>query len=316
MDDFLKILLGVLTFVITSTLAYLFRMRQLYVVVPKLYRHSNLSKDGSICEVVVYNKGNQVEEDIVLNIDTNLKCELIASAAGDVTIEDGKLVVKRLHKSKNSSAILMVDNGIISNESIVSISSKATVGRVVKDIDSLPVNYASFFVLIILTCAILFGMFNIDKVMKTYDEYSKGRIVKEFSYLGEKGWSNLFKYSESEIRKSYSNSEFPIYFKNQKKVGKDNYYVFEIFNKTALPIEVSVNIVKDKESILSFEEKYKFFKNYKVDAFEKNEISIPSTNGINLDFKIKFANDFLYGIVFDVNKGVSNLDLIENKFNK
>lgn len=84
MENFEKITIGLVLFTVTSIIAYLFRMRQLYVVVPKLFRHSQISNEGSLCELLVYNKGNQVEEDIQVSLDPELKGELLASSSSDI----------------------------------------------------------------------------------------------------------------------------------------------------------------------------------------------------------------------------------------
>ena len=51
MDNVEKIAIGLVLFIVTSVVAYLFRMRQLYVATPKLFRHAPISQGGSLCEV-------------------------------------------------------------------------------------------------------------------------------------------------------------------------------------------------------------------------------------------------------------------------
>jgi len=75
-ENFDKVIIGLVLFAITSIVAYLFKMRQLYVSVPKLFRHASISKDGSLCELIIYNKGNQVEENIQVDFNPKLKGEL------------------------------------------------------------------------------------------------------------------------------------------------------------------------------------------------------------------------------------------------
>jgi len=113
MDTVEKIAVGIVLFVVTSVIAYLFRMRQLYVATPKLFRHAPVSAGGSLCEVIVYNRGNQTEEEVSVSVDPDLKAELLASNSADVSFEGARLRVSRLHRRCEVSAVLLVENGLL-----------------------------------------------------------------------------------------------------------------------------------------------------------------------------------------------------------
>lgn len=108
MDHLYKIIIGLILFVVSSIIAYLFKMRQLYVASPKLYRHAPVSSSGSLCEIIVYNKGNQSEENIKVNFDPDLKIELLASNSNDITLDGFTLNVDRLHKGCEVSVMLLL----------------------------------------------------------------------------------------------------------------------------------------------------------------------------------------------------------------
>ena len=46
MEHLEKVVIGLILFALTSVMAYLFRMRQLYVAAPKLYRHAPMNRPG------------------------------------------------------------------------------------------------------------------------------------------------------------------------------------------------------------------------------------------------------------------------------
>ena len=206
MDNLEKIFIPVIVFVITSIVAYLFRMRQLYVCVPKLYKESAISKNGSLCEIIIYNRGNQVEEDIKISLDQNLKTELLAASRHDVALINSVLTVERLHKGEEVSAILLAEEGILNNEKIVLASSKGAKAKLIKNAGDVPYNAAKSFV----SAVLLISMFPmIFYSFKLYEKYQVFRTEENLSFLYEKGWSGLNHYYSSEIRASYSNKEFP-----------------------------------------------------------------------------------------------------------
>lgn len=145
MENFEKVVVGLVLFVATSIVAYLFRMRQLYAAAPKLFRHAPISKNGSLCELIVYNRGNQVEEDIKVDLDPELKGELLASSSSDITLEGATMKIERLHKGCEASAMLLIENGFFDATKIISVSSKGTKGTVLKKVTDVPPNFAKAF---------------------------------------------------------------------------------------------------------------------------------------------------------------------------
>ncbi len=239
MENFEKIAIGLVLFVVTSIVAYLFRMRQLYVVVPKLFRHAQISQNGSLCELLVYNKGNQVEEDIQVTLDSELKGELLASSSSGISFDGSTLKIERLHKGMEASVVLLIERGLLDSAKIISVSSKGAKGRVVKKTSDMPPNYARAFLFLVFYVALIPVVLYGDKAYyRVKAAYVESQLVSSYKI----GWSNLGRYYDSDLRKSYSNQEFPIKaIRGNGKIDGSNMLEFEIYNKTALPMEVSVN---------------------------------------------------------------------------
>lgn len=237
MEELGKIGIGIFLFVITSITAYLFRMRQLYATSPKLYRHASISRDGSMCEVLVYNRGNQVEEDIRVDLPPELKCELVAASSPNISYKDSTLKIERLHKWQNASMLLLVENGIL-DVGKLSINSKHIAGRVVKTEDSVPPNYAAVFLGIVFMFCLMGGIFSVPTLWENgRDAYTKYKLAK----LMDGGWTGLESYVTSDLRDSYTDQEFPLRLESQKVDGKLLRATFAIHNKTALPLKVSAD---------------------------------------------------------------------------
>jgi len=232
MDNFEKIIAGILIFIITSILAYLFRMRQLYVATPKLFKHSSISNNGSLCEIVAFNRGNQVEADIQIDLDPDLKYELLATSSNNISLNSPTIYIERLHKDCEASMMLLVENGLFGSSNIKSISSKDTKGATYNNVSSIPPNYAKSFLFIIFAIGILPGFIYGQKL---YDKLNNMYVELQLESTYSQGWNNLSNYYSSDLRTSYSNQEFPVKFIKKKDKEKAE---FEIYNKTASTLKV------------------------------------------------------------------------------
>lgn len=296
MENFEKIAIGLVLFVLTSVVAYLFRMRQLYVASPKLFRHAPISKNGSLCELIVYNKGNQVEESIQVVLDPELKGELLASGSGDIALEGSTLKIERLHKGCEASVMLLIENGTLDSTKIVSISSKATKGSVLKKVTDVPPNFAKAFIFFVLVLgffpAMIYGTYAYDKIHGAYVRY-------QLKTAHDLGWSNLSKYYTSDLKKSYSNQEFPVRYLGRKTdVNKRNMLEFEAYNKTAVTLEITANKAESTPGDVTN------FSSADVLPMAKRSFTLVDPRGTNpsetagLKFTFKNGEEFLYNIDF------------------
>lgn len=299
MEQIEKIAIGLVLFVVTSIVAYLFRMRQLYVAVPKLYRHAPISKDGSLCEMIVYNRGNQVEESIQVDLDPELRGELIASSSADITFEGATMKIERLHKGSEASAMILIENGTFDATRIISVSSKATKGSVLKTVRDLPPNFAKAFLVAMLYLgffpALVYGP-------KVYDQLHSEYVEYRLQSLYQQGWTNLSTYYGSEMRQSYSDHEFPIRLIDHRvNSEKKPTMTFEVYNKTALPMSVTANKRGSQPGDISN------YASADLPPMSKQTLSAPvperssGSQNTELEFTLKAGDEFLFGLVYVAN---------------
>lgn len=296
MEHIEKVAIGLILFAVTSVLAYLFRMRQLYVAAPKLYRHAPISKGGSLCEIIVYNRGNQPEEQIHVALDPDLKVELLASGSSDISLDMSTLKIERLHKGCEASAMLLVENGVLDFSKVTSVSSKATSGKVCKKPSDVPPNFAGAFLVFCLFVGIIPGMIY---GFKAYEKLSADYVDYQLGALQKLGWSNLSRYYKSDVRSSYSNEEFPLSFKSRQKDGSGKpALTFEAYNKTALPMKIYVDLKGDR----AYGSPY--FASADVEPMSRASLTTraPAASAdfsrSELEFSIKVGSEFLHGISF------------------
>lgn len=295
MENFDKLIFGFILFVVTSVLTYLFRMRQLYAVTPKLFKISPISKSGSLCEVIIYNRGNQVEEDISVSLDPELSLELLASNSAELKLEKSSLLISRLHKGQEASALLLVENGILDFPKIISLTSKNTIGKPLKKIENVPPNYAKLFLGVVVFFSIFPAMIY---SFIYYDKYKDFTADSELSSIYDLGWSNLSKYYYSELKTSYSNKEFPIRYIGTTKEGEGNILNFEGYNKTAETLEVTV------EGKFRKKNEYNYFETISIPPMSKTKIAIAvpeKTAGqsqLEYAFSFSFGGEFIHGLIY------------------
>jgi len=296
LENFEKIAIGLVLFVLTSVVAYLFRMRQLYTAIPKLFRHAPISKNGSLCELIVYNKGNQVEESIQVVLDPELKGELLASGSGDISLEGSTLKIERLHKGCEASVMLLIENGTLDSSKIVSITSKATKGSVLKKVTDVPPNFAKAFIFSVVMLgffpATIYGNYAYERIHESYVRYQ----LKNAHALG---WSNLSKYYTSDLEKSYSSQEFPVRYLGRKTdATKQNILEFEAYNKMAVTLEITANKTGSAPGDITN------FSSVKIPPMAKRTFSLLDPRGTSpsetaeLKFTFKSGEEFLYNINF------------------
>ena len=298
MENFERVVIGLVLFAVTSIIAYLFRMRQLYVVVPKLFRHAQISKEGSLCELLVYNKGNQAEESVQVSLDPELRGELLASSSNDIRLDGSTLKIERLHKGTEASVVLLIENGLLDATKIISASSKGAKGRVLKKVSELPPNFAKAFLLLLAYLAFFPALYYGGKV---YQQLKSDYVESQLAACYKLGWRDLGRYYDSDLRQSYSNQEFPIRF-IRNAVGKDKSEVleFELYNKAALPIKVTANRNHAAPGDISH------FASAEVQPMAKASFFVPKpgvagdSKPPELSFNIKLGEEFIHSLIYVV----------------
>lgn len=281
----LKILITIISSLVMIFLTYIFKRRQLYVATENLYRTSEISNKGVLCEISIFNRGRQIEEDIKVSLDNSLKYELLAFNDSNMSLDKNVIKIARLHKKSKVSVLLLVENGDFSSKQILQADSKTEKGKVIEKVEEIPPNLfdliVAFFLLIPLVGAGAWAgyIFSETKSIETdsiKDEQSKKeeRLLeawKQFNdnniyYVSDKykklekiGWLNLIDYEKSKLSKSYFGTEFPIRFLEKKSLEDGRViFAFEVINKTALSFKVYVDIA-NKSFIQETENTIQYF---------------------------------------------------------
>lgn len=293
-----KVLAGTILFILTSLVAYAFKVRQLYAVVPKLHKKSFLSDGSSVAELVIYNKGTKVEEDIALEIRQELKCEILASNSSNASIKDNVVQIDRIHSHSEISLILLVEGEALSYEDLVSVSSKEIKGKFIKKIDEIPPSASksaiSISLVVFLVSLLYWGGGVYTYLESKYVEHTYSNIFKE-------GWEGLSDYLISDLSESYSDQEFPIRFLGVNVDDKKIFINYEVINKSSIPIEVNI---RDSKKFEYEVDNSLPFKSIEVGPLEKKSLAIeyPNNNQENLELasSIDFGDEYIYGLVHKI----------------
>jgi len=106
-----KFVLGLIVSALGALLIYAFRVRQLYVVIPRLFSVSSITTNGKLVEIRAYNKGRGIEEDVTINLDPSLKYEIVASTDSSCTLGQSTIRIPRIPPGNDFSVLLLVEGG-------------------------------------------------------------------------------------------------------------------------------------------------------------------------------------------------------------
>lgn len=237
-----KILLGLVVTIFGSIVLYTFRVRQLYVVIPRLFSVSALTSKGKIVEVRVFNKSRATEEDVIVSLSPDRTYEIVASTDSSPILDSNSIRIPRIPPGDDYSVLMLVEGGVFTKNEISTISSKATKGKLIEGVENVPPNTGSFVLGIV---AFLFVLATPLAGVELYNQW-KGSVkerervekIESLSFLSDIGWESLDEYALSNLSKSYSQGEFPLFQKKMERDGDVVIVTFAIVNKTAAPLEV------------------------------------------------------------------------------
>lgn len=297
MDLLSKIIIGIVLFIVTSVIAYLFKIRQLYSTSLHLYSTSVLADKGSISELHIYNKGRKVEEDIKLELNPKLKCSLLASNVSDLQITDNNtILLNRLHPKTKASVLLLIDEGEFNPFDMISLSSKECVGKVLPSIMNIPANYGSTAIVVALIflgfpALMYFGPTAISNTYHIYTDYKYSEIVN-------KGWENIGGYLSSDLSDSYSKQEFPIRLLSKTNNDKSINLSFEIINKSAIPLKINMFDGLMQEEKSNYHTNFDFYKTTEIKPMSSQKITFKLSKKKNpyIKFSFESGSESIYGI--------------------
>lgn len=233
---FEKLVAALLATVLGALLLYVFRLRQLYVLIPRLFSVSQLTSTGKIVELRVYNKSRGTEEDITVSLEPSRTYEIVASTDATASLNGAVIHVPRIPPGDDYSLLLLVENGDLTKDHISTVSSKTTKGKVLSKLEEVPPNAGNVLLAIFAVVLIAGGPV---AAIKQYDQWRLAHTLDELDYLKKSGWSNYERYADSDLVGSYGKGEFPIYQMDVRRVGDAVIVPFKVVNNTAGEMEIS-----------------------------------------------------------------------------
>ncbi len=130
---------AVLSAIVTSATAALVvvcvvaiaKSRWLYLVVPKLYFETPLSK-GHVVTMTLANGGFRTEEDVHVTLKKTCTYELLASSKSGTSLAQGVLRIPRISRFEKVTALILAEGKTFEHSDIESVESKDTTGKVVE----------------------------------------------------------------------------------------------------------------------------------------------------------------------------------------
>lgn len=328
MEIFIKFGVGISAALFGATILYAFRMRQLYLLIPKMFSHCALFDKGKLVEIKVFNRGNNMEEGVEIIMPPGLKCDLLASELPGVELKESIIKINRLAQKSEVSILLLIEGEVDEYNFSPSLTSKLAKGKQFKKQDEIPPNAGSAVLLVGLALAFISIMFYAPNKyfeyqgaeaererqdLLTQEEKKKLLIREKYSYLDEIGWKGIDRYVESGLSKAYSEFEFPLVVSSAKLEGKVFSIYFSAINKTAATLKVTAYFQNTETKNNDFFSKDKVF-DLEVNPMSSRDfvVSMNYDNSINIekifaDVSIKYGNDYLWGLkLFPSNNEITN----------
>lgn len=243
MDLLEKILIGIVGALLTALVIYSFKLRQLYLLVPKLFGYSALTEKGKLLELRAFNKGRAMEEEVHIDMPPALTYELVAADHPDVKLQKNKLLLARIAPRSEISMILLAEGNLEAESFSPTLSSKTTKGKLVKKLEEVPPNAGAVVLSIVSFVAVMALMFYLPQRWIEYQtqqkENEKREVLKKYAFLEAAGWRGLEPYVGSQLRQSYSSLEFPVIFQSATRKGDQLEMQFAVTNKTAALLKVT-----------------------------------------------------------------------------
>lgn len=312
-----EISVGTVIVLVSSLIAWLYHIRQLYATAPVLFQNASEGKDDAIYQIIVSNRGNQVEENVRVELDPSVSAEIVAANLSGVVLENSVIRIERIHKKQEVNLLLRVKNARFDFSKILSVSSNETTGKICKSPRDIPFNYG----ISALVVSVLIGIFPILYYAGQVVEYIDDRFEeKNLKAVSNQGWSNLDDYQESDLRQSYSDNEFPVRLVGIKKKAdysgtaipaglKDIWNQLDEKKSVLLKYEINNKTASDL-GVLAFRKGVRnampFYRN--VSPLSKETIfipvkTVPASGIIRTEFMFRLNDEWLDRIDHSVNTG-------------
>ena len=261
MDLFWKVLSGVLVALISAAALYAFRLRQLYLVVPKMFDFAAITDQGKIIELRACNQGRSMEEDVRIDMATKLKYELLAADDPNVQLTKNTIVLNRLPPGCQISMIILAEGQL--DHFIPTITSKAAKGKTFTGDAAVPPNWGSVMLVVIVSLGLALGAITTGRMYSEYvtnearaayeqerakETAAERELRAKYDYLVKDGWRDIDSFINSEMRACYPAAEFPIALTSSELTGGTYKLSFIATNKTASVLKLAAYFSVEDES--------------------------------------------------------------------
>ncbi len=273
MDILENITVGVTIVLVTSLIAYLYHIRQLYATSPVLFQKVPDDVKKGIAQVIVFNRGNQVEENVEVELDPSVTARMAAANLPGITLDGSVIHIERIQKKQAVNLLLWTEEKGFDSSKILSVSSNDTNGKVCRTEKDIPFNYG----LTALAIAVLIGLFPLLYYGYQLAHYVEQKMDEEnMEPVVRQGWRHLDAYRTSDLRKSYSDREFPVRLSGVRK--KNDYANGSI--PSGLKEEWD-KLDERNDLLLDYEVNNKTATDLGVLAFNKNRADVPYYVGVS-----------------------------------
>ena len=240
---------GILAGLLVAGMVAFFRMRRLYLFIPRLFSYSNLSDQGAMIELNLVNKGFMSEEQIQVALKPTRQYRLVASTVDSVVLDTGIIKVPRLGSGQEVSIIFLVDGGEFTADEIVSATSREAKAQILKNHPSQAsaaqnLIWSLFVLLFVVAPSVWIGSVitdydgrNIYTILE--DQLSPGLDAKR-DFLKKANWENFDKFFSSGMYRYYTDQTFPVEGVTVSRNGDTADIQVRLHNATPKRLEFSV----------------------------------------------------------------------------
>jgi hypothetical protein len=282
-------------------------MRQLYLVVFRLFQHSKLNQSAKTVELIIINRGRQTEEEIVVEFDPAHTYQMIASTSPGIMLDGSLMQIKRIPPRDEVSVILETTCNDFSKKNIAAISSKTSKGRIFEKLDEVLPNagyVALFFAAILMIPLIMWA--SVD----TYIKYIEQKELHSIQDVSKAGWKNLDRYAQSTLVGFYPKGEFPVEIRGHRKTKDLVILDINLNNQTDDWIQFSVYTISPASSKDPDPTDNRWIQDVMVAPKETQKRSLKSYLPTNfphqilwIDVNIKYKDGILVGLKKQIHIG-------------
>lgn len=134
----LTIVLTIVGGLVVAGLIGWIRRPRLVVLLPRTFSYSQISNQGQLVEISVFNRSFKTEEAVDVTLNHLLSYELLGANSQDVQLEKNRLKISRIGPSDEVTSLLLVEKGAFGRTDITQCLSKETKGILVSRLDEVP----------------------------------------------------------------------------------------------------------------------------------------------------------------------------------